>query len=55
VNAIIPQLRAGDLVLCLGAGSVGSLPEKFLAALNAAPLPQAAVDEAVALVAGMGL
>jgi UDP-N-acetylmuramate--alanine ligase len=55
VAALIPQLRAGDLVLCLGAGSVGSMPEKFLAALNEAPLPQAAVDEAVALVAGMGL
>jgi hypothetical protein len=31
------------------------MPEKFLAALNEAPLAQAAVDEAVALVAGTGL
>jgi UDP-N-acetylmuramate--alanine ligase len=55
VAALIPQLRAGDFVLCLGAGSVGSMPEKFLAALQEGPLPLAAVDEAVALVAGMGL
>jgi UDP-N-acetylmuramate--alanine ligase len=55
VAAILPQLGAGDLVLCLGAGSVGAMPEKFLSALNAAPLPQEAIDEAVALVAGMGL
>jgi UDP-N-acetylmuramate--alanine ligase len=55
VAALVPQLRAGDLVLCLGAGSIGSMPEKFLAALDEAPLPQATVDEAVALVAGMGL
>jgi UDP-N-acetylmuramate--alanine ligase len=55
VGAIVPRLRAGDLVLCLGAGSVGAMPEKFLAAINAAPLPTATVDEAVALVAGMGL
>ncbi len=55
VAALIPQLRPGDLLLCLGAGSVGSMPEKFLAALQEGPLPLAAVDEAVALVAGMGL
>lgn len=55
VAALVPQLRAGDLVLCLGAGSVGSMPEKFLAALQESPLSLAAVDEAVALVAGMGL
>jgi UDP-N-acetylmuramate--alanine ligase len=55
VDAIVPRLRSGDLVLCLGAGSVGSMPEKFLARINAAPLPTATVDEAVALVAGMGL
>jgi UDP-N-acetylmuramate--alanine ligase len=55
VGVIVPRLRAGDLVLCLGAGSVGSIPEKFLEAINADPLPSAAIDEAVALVAGMGL
>jgi UDP-N-acetylmuramate--alanine ligase len=55
VSAILPRLREGDLVLCLGAGSVGSMPEKFLEAINAAPLPTVTVDEAVALVAGMGL
>jgi UDP-N-acetylmuramate--alanine ligase len=55
VGVIVPRLRAGDLVLCLGAGSVGSIPEKFLEAINADPLPSATIDEAVALVAGMGL
>jgi len=55
VATLLPQLRGGDLVLCLGAGSVGAMPEKFLGALNEVPLPQAAVDEAVALVAGVGL
>ena len=28
------ELQAGDLVLCLGAGSVGSLPDKILTALS---------------------
>ncbi len=27
---IIPELRSGDVVLCLGAGSIGSLPELLL-------------------------
>ncbi len=30
---LIPKLQAGDLVLCLGAGSIGSLPEQIMAAL----------------------
>ena len=31
---IASSLQSGDLLLCLGAGSVGSMPEKFLQALR---------------------
>jgi UDP-N-acetylmuramate--alanine ligase len=31
---LVPQLEAGDLVLCLGAGSVGAMPDKLLKALD---------------------
>jgi UDP-N-acetylmuramate--alanine ligase len=31
---LLPRLEPGDLVLCLGAGSVGAMPEKFLRALE---------------------
>jgi UDP-N-acetylmuramate--alanine ligase len=34
VETIVKDLRAGDLLLCLGAGSVGSMPERFLTALG---------------------
>jgi UDP-N-acetylmuramate--alanine ligase len=36
------RLKAGDFVVCLGAGSVGGLPEKLLAALGSAVLPSGA-------------
>ena len=32
--AIVTAVRPGDTVLCLGAGSIGSLPEKILTALS---------------------
>ena len=35
LNILLPTLKRGDLVLCLGAGSVGALPEMFLAGLEA--------------------
>ena len=55
VACITPRLKAGDLVLCLGAGSVGAMPEKFLRALTAEASCADDVDESVAIVAGMGL
>ena len=43
---IVPSLRSGDLLVCLGAGSVGLMPERFLEALasdsQAQPLAQGA-------------
>jgi UDP-N-acetylmuramate--alanine ligase len=33
-ETLLPRLEPGDLVLCLGAGSVGAMPEKFLRALE---------------------
>lgn len=39
------RLRQGDLVLCLGAGSVGSLPEKLLAVLPSASIVPAASND----------
>jgi UDP-N-acetylmuramate--alanine ligase len=38
------ELQAGDLVLCLGAGSVGSLPEKILSAFSETPSSEIAVS-----------
>ena len=32
---LAPSLKPGDLLVCLGAGSVGSMPEKFLEAMSA--------------------
>lgn len=37
---LLPRVEAGDLVLCLGAGSVGAMPEKFLRALDKRTSPQ---------------
>jgi UDP-N-acetylmuramate--alanine ligase len=34
VESLVPRLESGDLVLCLGAGSVGAMPEKILKALD---------------------
>lgn len=53
VKAISSRLVAGDLVLCLGAGSVGGMPEKFLGALNASPCNVPTSTDAAPLVAGM--
>lgn len=54
---ITPRLRAGDIVVCLGAGSVGSMPEKFLAALEASPTeaPVLPVEAQLAVGAGLGI
>lgn len=35
INLLLPELQKGDLVLCLGAGTVGNLPEIFVAGLEA--------------------
>ena len=52
--SLVSRLEAGDLVLCLGAGSVGSMPEKLLKALDArVDLPiQIAGDAIVGAVVG---
>lgn len=34
IESLVPRLESGDLVLCLGAGSVGAMPEKILKALD---------------------
>jgi UDP-N-acetylmuramate--alanine ligase len=36
VDVLPKELQSNDLVLCLGAGSVGALPEKLLSALSGA-------------------
>ena len=33
-QALLPRLEAGDLVICLGAGSIGAVPEGLLEALS---------------------
>ena len=33
-NKLLRSLEAGDVVICLGAGSIGSLPEKLIAAIE---------------------
>lgn len=33
-QALLPRLEAGDLVICLGAGSIGAVPEGLLGALS---------------------
>ena len=52
--SLVPRLEAGDLVLCLGAGTVGAMPEKLLKALDArVDLPiQIAGDAIVGAVVG---
>ena len=54
VGVLVSRLEVGDLVLCLGAGSVGSMPEKLLKALDArVDLPiQIAGDAIVGAVVG---
>ena len=34
VPGLVKKLKSGDVVLCLGAGSIGSLPDKFIRALE---------------------
>ncbi len=34
VHPIVGEVKPGDVILCLGAGSVGNLPERFLAELG---------------------
>jgi UDP-N-acetylmuramate-alanine ligase len=38
-EAVARVARAGDLVITLGAGSIGTMPEPILAALAASPGP----------------
>jgi UDP-N-acetylmuramate--alanine ligase len=33
IGGLTRELKAGDFVVCLGAGSIGALPEKLLSAL----------------------
>ncbi len=33
-DRVVPELRAGDIVLCLGAGSIGQVPEQMLEVLS---------------------
>lgn len=40
VDPIVSALKPGDILLCLGAGSVGTMPERFLEALHASETPQ---------------
>lgn len=35
ISVLAPLLKPGDIILCLGAGSIGALPEAFVAALQA--------------------
>jgi UDP-N-acetylmuramate--alanine ligase len=35
LELLLPRLEKGDMVLCLGAGSVGNMPEAFVASLEA--------------------
>lgn len=55
VEAIVPKLSAGDLVLCLGAGSVGSMPQRFLDALASKAEHDFPSDAPVVVAAGAGL
>lgn len=43
-EALPARLREGDLVLCLGAGSVGALPEKILSILPTAAIASASTE-----------
>lgn len=54
VGVISPKLLPGDLIVCLGAGSVGAMPEKFLKALSAQESSEFRVDDVPPLVAGVG-
>ena len=35
IPRLMPTLNDGDFVVCLGAGSIGTLPEKIITALEA--------------------
>jgi UDP-N-acetylmuramate--alanine ligase len=35
LEVLVPNLREGDFVVCLGAGSIGAIPERLLGALSA--------------------
>jgi UDP-N-acetylmuramate--alanine ligase len=49
-EVLLPMLKRGDVVVCQGAGSVGLMPEKLLAAIEASDLLEAESATAVAAV-----
>ena len=43
VDAVVRIVRAGDVVITLGAGSIGTIPDRLVVALErSAPLPETA-------------